>query len=211
MSGTAAVYAPRAPRQQGTGEGAQWTEEQKAAYQKQWDNYTRLMAKRVQGQTRDFDAVVFRVEEPRDIPNNFPGAKKATRTVRKIGVQLAQPGVDMLRFYGDSADNPFNDKTLLNKLIIAAAGFTPKEEEGLSIDYSTLYGKRVRVTLEKQGPRSDGQRGGFWTGLKDIQPIFEDDDELPVQNESTRTRVVEAGGEHPIVERSVADDEEPWN
>lgn len=171
-----ATYAPKVQRQYAGG-GEEWTEDQKAEYQAQWDNYARLMAKRQEGQTRDFDATVFEVSDMHVVPNNFPGAKSATRNVRTIRVQLAQQGVDMLRFQGDSADNPFNDKTLLNQLIIAALGFTPKQEEGLEIDFNDLVGKRVRVTLEKQRQRTDGRRGGFWTKLKAISPIFEDEDE----------------------------------
>lgn len=173
-TGTATVYQPITKRQGGAGEGANWTPEQKAAYQAQWDNYTRYMAKRQPGQTRDFDATIFCIDAPAERTETYQGVT-TTKMKRRIGVQLAEKGVDMLRFYEYSADNPFNDKTLLNK-VLNACGIFPKEEEGLTVDFNTLVGKRVRVTLEKQGPRTDGSRGGFWTKLRDIQPVFEDDE-----------------------------------
>lgn len=173
-----AIYAARAPRTKGTGtgEGAEWTEEQKEAYAQQWDNYTLLMAKRNQGDTRDFDCVIISIGEPHEVPNTFKDRKSDTRTVRTFGVQLTHPGVNMLRFFEDGADNPFNDKTLLYKAIRAVAGFTPNEEEGLDMDFDTLLNKPCRVTLQKQGKREDGKRGGFWTKVKGFNPVFDDDD-----------------------------------
>lgn len=167
------VYAPREPRREGQGE--QWTEEQKAAYQAQWDNYTFLMAKRQPGMSRDFPAVIQSIGEPHEAEKTYQGVT-TKRTVRTIGVQLTTKGVDLLRFYEDSADNPFNEKTLLYQSILAAAGIKPDERKGLTIDFAELVGKPVRVTLEKQGPRNDGKRGGFWTKLRAISPVFEDDD-----------------------------------
>lgn len=201
-----ATYAPRPKRQGGNGDGAEWTEEQKHAYTQQWDNFRVKMAKRSRGQTRDFDATVLLISEPFDEDKEFKGVT-TKRRARTIKVQLAEPGLDMLRWQENSADNPFNDKTLLHKLIVAITGEKPDQEKGFAIAFDSLIGRKVRVTIEKQGERSDQQRGGFYSKLRNISPVFEDDDEAPA-----------APVKKPLPERNAevnprgasAEDELPW-
>jgi len=168
-------YAAKATKQGG---GVQWTEEQKNAYQACWDVFKTKMAKRRAGQTRDFDAVCIEIGPSAAVTREFKGVSSTTQR-RDIKVELREPGLEMLRWQESSADNPFNDKTLLHQLIVAVTGIVPQQEEGLSIDFNDLLNRPIRVTIERQSDRSDGQRGGFYSKLRGISPRFDDDDETP--------------------------------
>lgn len=166
-------YAAKATKQGG---GVQWTEEQKNAYQACWDVFKTKMAKRRAGQTRDFDAVCIEIGPSAAVTREFKGVSSTTQR-RDIKVELREPGLEMLRWQESSADNPFNDKTLLHQLIVAVTGIVPQQEEGLSIDFNDLLNRPIRVTIERQSDRSDGQRGGFYSKLRGISPRFDDDDD----------------------------------
>lgn len=166
------AYPKRAPRKGG---GAEWTEEQKAAYQKQWDNYRKKMAKVQEGQARDFNAVLIEISDLTPLKKTYNGVT-TVKDRRIIWYQLTEPGLDMLRFRCDSADNPFFHKTKLNECL-RAHGVFPKEEEGLDIEFDDLYGQPAIITLQKGGENSDGKYGGFYTNLVAIKPSFDDEEE----------------------------------
>lgn len=176
MSGTTS-YAAKQPKQ-GNG-GEQWTEEQRNAFQAQWDNFAKKMAKRKAGQTRDFDAVCIYIGDAAPVTKEFKG-EKSTTIRRDIKFELREAGLDMLRWQESSADNPFNDKTILHQLIVAVTGVVPRQEDGLTINFEDLLNKKVRVTIERQNNRKEGEenvRGGFYSKLRGVSPIFDDDDE----------------------------------
>lgn len=200
-------YAARTTKQGG---GVQWTEEQKNAYQACWDVFKTKMAKRRAGQTRDFDAVCIEIGPSAAVTREFKGVSSTTQR-RNIKVELREPGLEMLRWQESSADNPFNDKTLLHQLIVAVTGIVPQQEEGLSIDFNDLLNRPIRVTIERQSDRSDGQRGGFYSKLRGISPRFDDDDDetpapAPTPPPANPKRVVPANPT-PATQAS----EEPWD
>ena len=88
-----AHYPARTPRKNG---GAEWTQEQKDAYQKQWDTYRKKMAKVQPGQARDFNAVLIEITDLTPLKKTYNGVT-TVKDRRIIWYQLTDPGLDMLR------------------------------------------------------------------------------------------------------------------
>lgn len=174
------------PKKSSGAGGAQWTPEQKAAYAESELAFARYMKNFAKGEIRTFDAVLLSISEPFEEENTYPGVPKGTMVTRRTvkielrgnpAVQLAEGGAaspDGMRWQKNSADNPFNDKTLINQLLAATVG-EPDDTKPFTIDYSSLEGLPIRVDIQKQGPRNDGKRGGFYSELKAIRRKVVDD------------------------------------
>lgn len=153
------------------------TPAQQAEFDAKYDAYGRLMAGR-EGRKRRFRGVVLKFSEQQEVPNTFPGTPPGTmKKVRDFVVELTEPGLEGCRFYGTTGDNPFNDKTLLNHLIVAVEGEAPPKYGKYNVDWEKLTTTEVWVELTKKKPRNDGKYGGFWTKVSDFETIY--DDELP--------------------------------
>lgn len=153
-----------------------WTEEQKAEYAAKWAEYARLFAGRRKGASRRFAATVIELGDAKEVPNTYPGVPPGTmRVVREIVVELIEPGLEGLRFYGETANNPQNPKTRLQQLVVAVTRQVPPERGSFSIDLDTLLNVPVMVELQKGNPREDGKRGGFHTKLVSFEELYEDE------------------------------------
>lgn len=205
-------YQARQPRKGG---GAEWTQEQKDEYQRQWGNYRTRMAKVQPGQARDFTARLIEITDLTPMEKTYNGVT-TVKDRRIIWYQLVDPGLDMLRFRCDSADNPFFHKTKLNECL-RAHGVFPKEEEGLDVSFEDLYGQKAIITLQKGGENSDGKYGGFYTNLIGIKPYFGDDDEeeepAPAPKPAVRSKASfrsnPTGGATKVT--PVEDETPPWD
>ena len=197
------AYPARQPRKGG---GAEWTQEQKDEYQRQWDNYRKRMAKVQPGQSRDFTARLIEITDLTPLQKTYNGVT-TVKDRRIIWYQLVDPGLDMLRFRCDSADNPFLHKTKLNECL-RAHGVFPKEEEGLDIEFEDLCEQKAIITLQKGQENNDGRYGGFYTNLVAIKPYFGDDDEeeAPAPKATARKREVKAPA--PVEEAPPWDEDE---
>lgn len=183
MSGAVTYGVPK----KGSGKGGvQWTPEQKAAYADSERAFARYMKNLSKGEIRTFDAVLLEISEPFEEENTFPGVPKGTMAIRRsVKIELqGNPAVqlddgtaaspDGMRWQKNSADNPFNDKTMLNMLLRATVG-DPDDTKPFTFDWNTLVGTAIRVDIQKQGPRNDGKRGGFYSELKGIRRKVVDD------------------------------------
>lgn len=183
MSGAVTYGVPKKSSGQG---GVQWTPEQKAAYASVESAFARYMKNLSKGDIRSFDAVVLSISDSFPEENTFPGTPPGTmRDVRTVKIELqgnaavqledgSAASPDGMRWQKNSADNPFNDKTLLNMLLRATVG-NPDDRAPFTVDWNTLVGTPIRVDIQKQGPRNDGKRGGFYSELKAIRRKVVDD------------------------------------
>lgn len=206
---SATTYGP--PKQSSGNGGAAWTPEQRAAYANTESAFAVYMKNRNVGERRWFPAVILEIGEVHTIENTHPQATSKTRKVRTVKFELrgnplvalaggdaASP--DGMRFQKDSADNPYNDKTLLNAICRATVG-EPDPKKPFTVNWQDLIGTAVEVEIEKQNPRSDGKRGGFYSELKDVRRLIVDD--LPiVPGTPTGTIVPKA--------TPAEDDSQPW-
>lgn len=199
-----------------TGGGQEWTDEQKLEYSEQWKRFAKLMASRPVGAKRNFKAAVLEVSDPVLKERKFQGVS-TVRKCRTIKVELREPGLDMLRFITDSADNVQNEKTALNHLYIAVTGETPPREGRFSYDVDDLEGAIVQAVIKKGPAREDGQRGGFYSDLVDFEGVYEDtgiEEELAptVPAVPRRDRAVEAPKRATIKQATEVDelDEVPF-
>ena len=205
------AYAPRQPRKGG---GAEWTQEQKDEYQRQWDAYRKRMAKVQPGQARDFTARLIEITDLTPLQKTYNGVT-TVKDRRIIWYQLVEPGLDMLRFRCDSADNPFFHKTKLNECL-RAHGVFPKEEDGLDIEFEDLYGQTAIITIQKGDNREDGKYGGFYSNLIGIKPNFDDEEEeeeAPPTKPVARKAVAASGGTRKPQPKPapVEDETPPWD
>lgn len=211
MSGTETTYGP--PKQSSGNGGTPWTPEQRAAYANIESAFAKYMKSRQPGETRWFKAKVLEIGDQRTVENTFPGASSKTRKVRTIKVEFSgNPAVrldsgdvaspDGMRFQKDSGDNPYNDKTLLHALCRATVG-EPDPKKPFTVSWPSLIGKVIEVEIEKQNPRSDGKRGGFYAEMKDIRRVVEDDLEIVTGPPTVQPTAAPAPA-------PAEDDSQPW-
>lgn len=155
-----------------TGDGIQWTEEQKLEYTAKWGRFSQFIAGRTGARTgliRRMPMVVTAIGEPETVPNTFPGAAAGSMiTRRNITLETAMPGIEGLRFITSSADNVQNEKTKLHALYIAVHGEVPPKWGRFSYDLDELMHKVVEGELTYKGIRDDGKRGGMNVSLTGI-------------------------------------------
>lgn len=184
--------APARPTNGPKDGGKQWTEEEKAAYQRQQERAFKNFGKYFAGQTDPKTRVPFlaKVIEMEDEPTTKDkGFGPFSGTTVKV--ELVAPGVEGIRFVIDVTDNPDtikNPDSALNHLYRAATGKTVPNEGIFTWDtFEILHesveggtGRLVMAVIQRGRDRNDGKRGGLWSELKDFQPYiapptFEDD------------------------------------
>jgi hypothetical protein len=156
----------------------QYSEEEKQAYYAKWRKFAEVyMGRRPEGGTRGFKAVVVDITEPEERPNTYPGTPPGTMGIyRDIYVELAEEGVEGLRFKTTSADNVQNEKTRLYMLYQAVHGKTPPPKyESFTYDVDALIGPFVTAVIEKGKPRADGKRGGLEANIIRFEGFYEDE------------------------------------
>jgi hypothetical protein len=188
---TAAAARPTSGPKDG---GKQWTEEEKAAYNRQQERAFKNFGKYFAGQADPKTRVPFlaKVIEMEDEPTTKDkGFGPFTGTTVKV--ELVAPGVEGIRFVIDVTDNPDtikNPDSALNHLYRAATGktvpvsgvFTWDTAEILHESVEGGSGKLVMAVIQRGKDRNDGKRGGLWSELKDFQPYiappsFEEEEE----------------------------------
>lgn len=187
-------------RKPGSAGDKQWTDEEKAAYEKQqaraFRNFARYFAGSPDPKTRlPFKAKVIEIgDAPRPVTNNF-----GTRNATLVKVELVDPPVAGIRFQMDVTDNDAtekagatiqNTKAALNHLYVAATGARPPEYGSFVWDTQDILheseggnGRFINALIARGQDRDDGRRGGLYSELKDFAPFieapaFDDEDEV---------------------------------
>lgn len=205
------VYEPQ--KSQGTGKA--FTPAEQEAYDTKWQLFVTKMKSRPVGGVRQFRGVITEITEPEEVANNYPGALKKTRVIRRILAEITEPGLEGLRFQTDSADNPRNDKTKLYALYVAVFKEQPPAPyTRWAFDFDTMLNVPIMLTIEKGGPRDDNKRGGIKAYLTGFDAVYEDEEDTRVTPPTTyvppqpKTAVTSRPAPQPRV--PVTDEDEPW-
>lgn len=161
----------------------QLTPEESAALTLKLEAAFKIFARRFRGRgPKDRVRFVCRVMEMSEEPflhtDNF--GTQAMRSMVKV--ELLEAGMDCIRFVTHITDNPAkntvqNTKSVLNHLVRAATGRDIPEDGPFLWDTDEVVGATVVAVIARGGDRSDGQRGGLWSEIKDFEPYFPDTDE----------------------------------
>lgn len=181
--------------------GGNWTEAEKAEYQKQQQRAFRNFVKYFAGQEDPDTRIPFKAkvielsEEPHQTTTRF-----GTRMTSTVKVELVDPPVAGIRFQAELTDNPggpkasptiMNPDSALNHLYHAATGRKPPASGRFVWDTREVLhescgegctGRLVNAVIKRGNDRDDGQRGGLWSELRDFSlvvaaPTFEDDED----------------------------------
>lgn len=177
MAGRSANSKPKTP---GT---VTMTPEESAALTARLEAAFRIFARRFKGRGPN-DKVRFtcRVLEMSDEPFAHTDNFGTTAMRSMVKVELTEPGMEAIRFVTHITDNPQkftvqNTKSVLNHLVRAATGREIPESGPFLWDTDDVVGKTVVAVIRKGGDRTDGQRGGLWSEIKDFEPYFPETDE----------------------------------
>lgn len=176
--------APARPT--GNNGGVQYTEAEKADYERKQQRAFRNFAKYFQGQSNPkarlpFRAKVVEMSDEAWSKTDIFG----TRMVSTVKVELTDAPIAGIRFNLDVTDNPDtvkNPDSALNHLYYAATGIMPPVTGRFGWDTVDIIGKEVNALIERGNDRDDGKRGGLYSALRDFAPLvvaptFEDDED----------------------------------
>lgn len=164
-------------------EGANLTPEQQAELKLRLEAAFKLFARKFRGRgPKDTVRFVCRVMEMSEEPFLHTDNFGTTAMRSMVKVELLEEGMEAIRFVTYLTDNPKNNtvqnhKAVLNHLVRAATGREIPEHGPFLWDTDEVVGATVVAVIRKGGERTDGQRGGLWSEIKDFETYFPDTDE----------------------------------
>ena len=178
------------------------TPEEQASLNLKLDAAFKVYARRWRGFTdkKDRQRFLARVIHLDDNPSMQTDNFGETKMRSLVKVELVEKGMEAIRFQTLLTDNPKtntvqNPNSALNHLVRAATGRSIPEAGNFNWDTDEVVGQLVWAEIERGNDRTDGQRGGLYSELKDFAryvPVDDDEDEaaeeIPIPASATRKR-----------------------